>query len=229
MEYLSRNWHKTCVWGRVFLPDLRWSAIKGSWFWALKWRCFSRPESPFLSLPFSLCHTCVQPFPILPRCKNHQVVCRAGTELVRREKGQVYFSSGTDMLQEHQSFLKAARCFGMLFLAGVALGLRFCKGTVHCYHRDCLTVPVKSTCVAEPRFFFFMHVLGFDKRGMCSWETLWTTAVIFVWQYSKGNYISNSSIIITTYFQFSLLLITMNWKMPGRVRFCFFLGHPAAR
>lgn len=68
-----------------------------------------------------------------------------------------------------------------------------------------------------------MPVLGFDKRrGICSWEILWTTAVIFIWQYSKRNYFSSSSIVIITCLQDSLLLITMNWKMPGRAVFCFF-------
>lgn len=127
------------------------------------------------------------------------------------------------MVQEHQPFLVPARCFGFPFLAGVALGLCFCKGAIRCYHQDCLTFPVKHTCFATARFFVFMHVLGFDKRrGMCSWETLWTTAVVFIWQYLKGNYFSSSSIVITCLL-FSLLLIAMNWKMLGREGFCFFL------
>lgn len=69
IEYLSWNWHMTHVWGRGFLLDLRWGAIKSSWFWAPKWRCFSSPEK-FPSLPFPRCHTYSNPFPILPCCKT---------------------------------------------------------------------------------------------------------------------------------------------------------------
>lgn len=32
------------------------------------------------------------------------------------------------------------------------------KGTVQCYHQVCLTFPMKHTCFAKARFFFFMHV-----------------------------------------------------------------------